>query len=107
MFIGHFAVAYAAKRVAPRVSLGWLFVACQLADLLWPVLLLQGVEVVKIAPGDTAFTPLRFEYYPWSHSLFMDMVWGAALGGLYFSIRRRRGDALVLAALVVSHWVLD
>jgi hypothetical protein len=107
MFIGHFAVAMAAKRAAPRTSLGWLFAASQFPDLLWPVFLLTGIERARIAPGDTAFTPLAFEHYPWSHSLLMVVIWGALLGGAY---RLRRGDgraSLVIALLVVSHWVLD
>src|SRR5688500_398942 len=108
MFIGHFAAAMAAKRVAPGVSLGWLVAAAQLPDLLWPVLLLAGVERARIAPGDPAFTPLAFDHYPWSHSLLMVALWGALLAGLH---RWRRGGvaggSIVLAALVVSHWVLD
>jgi hypothetical protein len=107
MFIGHFAVAYASKRIAPRASLGWLFAACQWPDLLWPILSLAGVERFRIEPGNTAFTPLAFDYYPWSHSLVMDLAWGAALGALYFALRRDWNGAFVIGALVVSHWVLD
>ena len=107
MFIGHFAVAYASKRVAPRASLGWLFAACQWPDLLWPILCLAGVERFRIEPGNTAFTPLAFDYYPWSHSLVMDVVWGAVLGALYFALRRDWNGTFVVGALVVSHWVLD
>lgn len=51
MFLGHFAVGMAAKRVAPRVSLGTLFVAAQFLDLLWPTLLLLGIERVRIVAG--------------------------------------------------------
>ena len=107
MFIGHFAVAMAAKRAAPHTSLGLLFGAAQLADLLWPPLLLAGVERASVRPGDTAFTPLAFEHYPWSHSLLMLTVWGALLGGVYAWRRGDRRAALVLAALVASHWLLD
>jgi membrane-bound metal-dependent hydrolase YbcI (DUF457 family) len=52
-------------------------------------------------------TPLDFVYYPWSHSLAMAIAWGALFGGAYWLLRRRRAAALWLAALVVSHWVLD
>ena len=107
MFIGHFAAALAAKRVAPQTSLGWLFAATQLPDLIWPVLLLAGVERARIAPGDTAFTPLAFDHYPWSHSLLMVVIWGVLLGGLSRLRRGQPRDALLLAALVVSHWFLD
>lgn len=107
MFIGHFAVALAAKRAAPRASLGTLVLAAQLLDVLWPVFVLAGLERVEIRPGDTAFTPLAFEHYPISHSLAATLVWAALFGGLYAWIRRDRRGALVVAALVVSHWVLD
>lgn len=107
MFIGHFAVAFAAKRATPRTSLGWLFAACQLSDLLWPLLLLAGVESAHIQPGVTAATPLVFDHYPWSHSLLMTVAWGLLLGGIYVALRGDRRAALVLALVVLSHWVLD
>jgi FtsH-binding integral membrane protein len=108
MFVGHFALGLAAKRATPRVSLATLFAAAQLADLLWPFLLAAGVEQVRIDPGNTAFTPLDFVSYPYSHSLVMLIVWGVALGYGYTTLRRQNGRTFaVLAALVVSHWVLD
>ena len=107
MFLGHFGAGFAAKAIAPQVSLGWLFVASQFIDLLWPTLLLAGVERVRIEPGATAVTPLVFEHYPWSHSLAAVIAWAAVVGALYLAVRRDRRGALVLAALVASHWALD
>lgn len=107
MFIGHFALAFASKKVEPGVSLATSFLAAQLADSLWPVLILTGAERVTIAPGDTVVTPLRFDSYPYSHSLLFLVVWGALFAGIHFAARRRRRAALVLGALVVSHWILD
>lgn len=108
MFIGHFAVAFAAKRVVPAVSLGTLFAAAQLADLVWPTLVLLGIEKVEIAPGITAATPLDFVSYPYSHSLLALLVWGALFAGIHWAVRRGRlAPALVIAAVVVSHWLLD
>jgi hypothetical protein len=108
VFIGHYAIAFAAKRAAPAISLGTLFLAVQLADLVWPVLVLAGVERFEIRPGVTAFTPLDFVHYPWSHSLAAMLGWGAALGVAYVLVRKAQWrDAGLLAALVVSHWVLD
>lgn len=107
MFIGHFGLALAAKPLAPRTSLGTLLAAAQLVDLIWPALVLLGVERVQVQPGNTAFTPLDFAYYPWTHSLLMVVVWAAAFALAY---RVRTGyarGALVVAALVVSHWFLD
>lgn len=107
MFIGHFAVAFAAKRVAPEVSLGTLFLAAQLADLVWPTLVLLGVERFEIRPGITAVTPLDFVHYPYSHSLVGMALWAVALAGVYFAVRRRARAAAILAAVVLSHWLLD
>ena len=106
MFIGHFALGFAAKRAAPRLSLAVLFGAAQLADMLWPIFLALGLEHVRIDPGNTAVTPLDFVSYPYSHSLALLIVWGGVLGWLVAAQSRRRVFALI-AALVVSHWVLD
>jgi hypothetical protein len=107
MFLGHYAAGLAAKRLAPRTSLGATLFAAQLLDQIWPVLLLAGVERVRIVPGLMAASPFDFEHYPISHSLAMALVWGAVLGGLYFVLRRDARGAWVVGALVVSHWFLD
>ena len=107
MFVGHFALALGSKREAPTVSLGWFIAAVTALDLVWPVLLLAGVEKVSVVPGATAFNPLVFDYYPWSHSLLMSLVWGIGLGALAIARGISRRTASLLAALVVSHWVLD
>jgi membrane-bound metal-dependent hydrolase YbcI (DUF457 family) len=107
VFLGHFALALAAKKVAPRPSLGTLVLAAQLADGLWPLFLLLRWEEVEIVPGITAVTPFLFVSYPWTHSLAALTLWGALLGGAYFALRRDRVGAWWLGALVVSHWVLD
>jgi hypothetical protein len=108
VFVGHFALGFAAKRVTPRVSLAVLFAAAQPADLIWPVLVAAGVEQVRIDPGDTAFTPLDFISYLYSHSLLFLTVWGAVFAAVYRLMAGRNGRAAaVIAGLVVSHWVLD
>lgn len=107
MFIGHYAVALGAKKVAPRASLGTLILASQLVDLLWPLFLLFGIESVRIDPGNTAFTPLDFHDYPITHSLVGALLWSLLFGGLYFAIRREWKAAVTLGCVVLSHWVLD
>jgi hypothetical protein len=107
MFIGHFGLAFAAKRAAPKASLGTTFVAAQLADLLWPLFLLFGWEQVQITPNANPFLTLTFTNYPWSHSLAMELVWGLAFGSLYFLITRYSRGALIVGLLVPSHWILD
>jgi hypothetical protein len=108
MFIGHFGLGFGAKKAAPAASLGALFAACQLADLLWPTFLLLGYERVAVQPGVTRFTPLDFVSYPYSHSLLALCAWGIGFGAIYYAIRRTRISAAVtIALLVVSHWLLD
>jgi len=107
MFIGHFAVGFASKKLAPKASLGPLLAAPLLADILWPVFVLLGVERVRIVPGLMAFNPLDLEYYPWSHSLLMDCVWGLVFGGIYYAVTKYRAGGIAIFIGVVSHWVLD
>ncbi len=107
MFIGHFGVALAAKKIAPRTSLGTLVMAAQLVDLLWPIFLLLGVERVIIAPGTTAVTPLDFISYPFSHSLLADFGWACLFAGVYKIIKHDSRGAVCLWFVVMSHWILD
>src|SRR5262249_37571582 len=77
VFVGHFALGFAAKRVAPTVPLWALLVATQFADLLWPVFVLTGIEHSHVAPGITRVTPLALDDIPWSHSLVTSVGWSA------------------------------
>ncbi len=107
MFIGHFGVAFGAKKLAPATSLGTLVLAAQFLDILWPNLLLLGIEEVRIVPGVTRVNPLDFVSYPISHSLAMALLWGVLFGIVYWLVRRYRAGAWVAGACVVSHWILD
>jgi hypothetical protein len=107
MFIGHFAVGFAAKKFAPKPSLGLYFMAVSFLDLLWPLLLLLGLEHVRITPGITVVTPLDLYDYPISHSLVASLVWSLLAGGLYFLLKKDTRTALIVGVAVFSHWVLD
>lgn len=105
MLAGHFAAAFAAKRFAPRISLATLFVAAQLLDLLWAPFVFLGLEHFSISPGTVP--PLVFDHYPWSHSLLAALWWAMLAGGLTMALRKDARGAVVVMALVVSHWFLD
>jgi membrane-bound metal-dependent hydrolase YbcI (DUF457 family) len=107
MFIGHLGAGMAGKAAASRLSLATAFAAAQWADLLWPVLLLTGVEHVRIVPGLMKTSPLDFTDYPVSHSLAALAGWAVLLAALHFRARRDPLTAAVVAALVLSHWFLD
>src|SRR5882672_9541723 len=107
MFLGHFAAALAAKGVAPRPSLGTTVLAAQWADGIWPLFVFLGLERVEIVPGITTVTPLDFVSYPYSHGLVADAGWAALFAVVYGTLRKDWRGAGWLAALVLSHWVLD
>jgi membrane-bound metal-dependent hydrolase YbcI (DUF457 family) len=107
MFLGHFGVGFGAKTLQPRVSLGTFFLAAQLADLVWPTLLLLGIERVKIVPHFTATNAFEFVYYPFTHSLVGELVAGLLLGLIYWLVKRNAKGALLVGLLVPSHWLLD
>ena len=109
MFVGHYGVSFAAKRVAPAVPLWVLFIAVQLLDVAWAPLVLLGIEKVRIVRGITASNPLDLYYMPYTHSLLAALLWSAAA----FACCRlaasgsSRTSPLVVAAAVFSHWALD
>jgi hypothetical protein len=107
MFVGHTAIALAAKAKAPRVSLGWLVAAAFALDLLWPLFLVLGIERVSIVPGATAFNALVFDSYPWSHSLLMACIWALCGAGVAHWLGMSTRGAGLIAAVVFSHWILD
>jgi hypothetical protein len=107
MFLGHFAVGFAAKRLAPRTSLGVLVAAPIALDLLWPVFLLLGWERARVVQGENPFLHLAFDHYPWSHSLAAAVGWSLAAGLGYWAVTRYPRGAIVIALGVSSHWLLD
>ncbi len=107
MFIGHFATALAAKKVAQKPSLGTLFIAAQFIDLLWPLLLIFGLESVVVDPGNTVVTPLNFTNYPISHSMLAVLIWAFLFGTVYYIIKKDKVTSIWLGVLVFSHWLLD
>jgi membrane-bound metal-dependent hydrolase YbcI (DUF457 family) len=107
MFVGHFAIGLAAKRLAPTVSLGTLVLAAMLADLLWCIFMILGIEHVEFRPAMGAANYFAAWDIAWSHSLLMDAAWASLLTAAYFLRRRSPRGAWILFAAVVSHWLLD
>ena len=107
MYLGHYEVALAAKRASPGTSLGTLIAASQLIDIIWPVLVLMGIEKVAVAPDKTAVTSLDFIHYPVTHSLLTVLLWASLFASLYWLMTRNRTGSLVVWFAVMSHWILD
>ena len=107
MFIGHFGAGFAGKKFSQSASLGTYFMAAQWVDLIWPILLLLGIEKVEIKPGISAVTPLDFSYFPFTHSLVGVILWGILFGLVYYFIKKNLKTSIILGLLVLSHWFLD
>jgi hypothetical protein len=109
MFAGHYAPAFATKTMKHPPSLGAGFLAVQLVDVLWAVFILIGVEHARVVPGHLAMSSLELYDMPWTHSLVMALAWSALAAIVYRLIDRRAGNAaaLMIGALVFSHWLLD
>jgi hypothetical protein len=107
VFVGHFAAALAGKSIAPKVSLGTLILAAAFSDVLWIAFFVLGIEQVVIQPGIMVANSLNLVYIPFSHSLLMDVVWGALFAAVYYLLRHDLRGAWVLFFAVLSHWVLD
>ena len=109
MFVGHYGVSFAAKKLDRTIPLWLLFIAVQWLDVMWAPLVLLGVERVRIVPGITASNPLDLYYMPYTHSLVAALLWSAAAYLAYgFAVGRRNPiAAMVIAGAVFSHWILD
>jgi membrane-bound metal-dependent hydrolase YbcI (DUF457 family) len=113
MFVGHYGVAFAARRASPRLPLALLFLAVQFLDVLFAVFVLLGIERLRIVHGFTAYNPYELYWMPYTHSLAGALVWSALAGGVFWVAsrrlpsRERRLASVVLAGAVFSHFVLD
>ena len=107
MFIGHYALGLASKKISDPPSLALAFIAVQFLDLIWPVFVLLGIESFQIEEGNTKITPIDFSNYPYSHSLFMAVIWSMLFGVTYLIVTKNRRNAWLLGGLVLSHWILD
>jgi len=109
MFVGHYGVGFAAKKLEPELPLWLLFIAVQLLDVLWAPFVLLGIEKVRIVPGFTASNPLDLYYMPYTHSLVAALAWSVAAALAYRFLARggSRRAATIIGIAVFSHWVLD
>ncbi|MCZ7406205.1 MAG: hypothetical protein O8C67_14925 [Candidatus Methanoperedens sp.] len=112
MFIGHYGIGLALKKVEPRLSLGLLIFGAILLDILFGLFLLFGIEHAKIVPGATVVSPFEFYDYPLSHSALGAFMWATA-GYLAYWLwpkgdrTQRKWPAFILAIAIFSHFILD
>lgn len=109
MFVGHYSAGFALKAWKPQVPLWLLLLAVQVVDVGWSLLVLAGIEKVRVTPGFLAGSPLDLYYMPYTHSLVAALIWSLAAALLYRMWRRAdgAGAALAVGLAVGSHWLLD
>jgi hypothetical protein len=109
MFVGHYGVSLAAKPIGRRVPLWVWFIAVQWPDVVWSVLVLMGIEKLRIVPGFTQANALDLYYMPYTHGLPGSIVLSLVLGAIVacFTAGDRVRTLLLVAAASFSHWVLD
>jgi hypothetical protein len=108
MFTGHYSASFAGKAVERSIPLWVLFVAVQFLDFCWAVLVLAGVEKVRVVPGFMAASALDLYYMPYTHSLAGAVVLSAVFALVFRAIWKSSWKAaLIVGAAVFSHWVLD
>ncbi len=99
--IGHLAVGFAVKRTGGKVPLGILLAAAWLLDVLYFVFGFLGIDSLQSMqnPGGAPT--------PWSHGLFMALVWSVSAGLLAWRFYRGRQAGALVGLVVFSHWLLD
>lgn len=107
--LGHFAAGFAAKSAAPQAPLWVYLVASETNDLLYFVFTVTGLEkkvdmTMNFTEGVRYLEPVL---NPWSHELFMSVVWSVLAMGLAWLVYRDRRASLVLGLVVFSHWIFD
>ena len=105
----HLGIAFAAKPAAPKVPLLALLVASEALDLLSAPFIALGMERMAVTHTDLE---QGMQYIvpgsvPWSHGLFMSLVWSAVFAAITYLLLRDRRASLVMGLVVFSHWVLD
>jgi hypothetical protein len=105
----HLGVGFAAKTVAPKTPLWALLVASEALDLLSFGFIALGIE--RASTSQTDFSQgikiIAPGSIPWSHGLFMSLVWSALLTGIAYLVSRDRRTSGILGLVVFSHWLLD
>lgn len=91
--LGHIGFGFAVKQAAPKVHILILLLATEIMDILWGLFYATGLENINSSP--------------WSHSLFMSVIWAVCIGYIAVRIYNDNRSGIVIGLLVFSHWVVD
>lgn len=107
MFIGHFTIAYIATYLFPSVPLWIALVGVSFPDLLWPILMILGVEKATVNKKSPLQKDIDFKSYPYSHSLVLTTIIAFAVSIPISFLLNNKIILLVFPILSASHWLLD
>src|SRR5258708_37146324 len=93
MFIGHYGVAFAAKPISKPLPLWLLFIAVQWLDVIWSVLVMVGIEQLRIVKGFTEANAMDLYYMPYTHGLIGALALSMVLAALTILFVRDRRAA--------------
>ena len=109
MLIGHYGPAFMIKAIDKKVPLWMLFIAVQVPDIIWGILILLGVEKSSIN-DELSSNPLVLSYMPYSHGMLSTIIYSLIIVGillLFPYFKHNKKTAWWLGAAVFSHWILD
>ncbi|MFX0051696.1 MAG: hypothetical protein ACFE8U_10445 [Candidatus Hermodarchaeota archaeon] len=97
--IAHLGVGLAFKLITPEVPVVILVVCSYLLDIVFFGFLFVGLE--ELPKED------RVVEAPWSHSLFMAVIWSILAALVIILISNNVYISMIIGLLVFSHWVID
>lgn len=111
MLAGHIGVALAIGRAERRVNVGVFVSAALFLDVILWLFILVGWESVSI-PASFATRHQPDFTFPYSHGLLAALGWSALAAAVVLALsslpKESRGrTAILVAAAVFSHWILD
>ena len=97
--IAHIGVGFAAKKIAPDISVIFLIIAAELIEIIFFVFVAAGIENMPL--------PDKAPFSPYSHSLIMGIFWSIIGAFFTFLISRNKKASIIIGLLVLSHTILD
>ncbi|MFX0181760.1 MAG: hypothetical protein ACFE95_01660 [Candidatus Hodarchaeota archaeon] len=97
--IAHLGIGLAFKLIAPEVPVIFLVIFAYLLDIVFFCFMFAGLE--ELPQQD------RVTDAPWSHSLFMAVIWSVLAALVAMFVVNEFYTSMIIGLLVFSHWVID
>jgi hypothetical protein len=107
--IAHASIAIMGKSISKKNPLWLLLIATQVPDLMIFLFQLIGLEyqAETIIDFVNGWTYLKPAHIPWSHGMFMCIVYSIVMASVVFLFYRRFRISFIAGLMVMSHWLLD